>query len=159
MLGYNRWQLLKGLAASFCILGIVSFALMYFIPAPPSKVVMASGFKGTSFEHFASRYREIFARSNIELELHETGGAVDNVKLLQDPESGVQIALVTGGISDGEHAPGLLSLGTVYNNPFFFIRRMNRLSGFRSSKENALPSGQSEAALELQPKKSLEKPA
>src|SRR5262249_55414856 len=126
MLGYNRWQLFKGLAASLCIVSIVSLALIYFIPAPPSKVVMASGFKGTSFEYFARQYRERFARSNIELELRETGGALENVKLLQDPESGVQIAFVFGGVSDGKHAPGLLSLGTVYNNPYWI---------FYSSKE------------------------
>ena len=105
MLGYNRWQLFKGMAASLCVVGIVSLALIYFIPAPPSKVVMAVGFKGTSFEYFAKQYREIFARYNVELELRETGGAVDNVKLLQDPESGVQIGLVIGGISDGKYAP------------------------------------------------------
>ena len=138
MLGYNRWQLLKGLAASFCILGIVSLALIYFIPAPPSKVVMATGVKGSSFEYFSKQYRDIFARSNIELELRETAGAVDNVKLLQDPKSDVQIALVTGGVSDGEHAPGLLSLGTVYNNPFWIfyssnepVERLSQLKGKR----------------------------
>jgi TRAP-type uncharacterized transport system substrate-binding protein len=121
MLGYNRWHLFKGLAASFCILGIVSLALIYFIPAPPSKVVMATGVKGSSFEYFAKQYREIFARSNIELELRETAGAVETVKLLQDPKSDVQIALMIGGVSDGKHAPGLLSLGTVYNNPFWIF--------------------------------------
>ena len=47
MLGYNRWQLFKGLAASFCIMGVVSLALIYFIPAPPSKVVMATGVNGS----------------------------------------------------------------------------------------------------------------
>ena len=125
MLGYNRWQLFKGLAASFCILGIVSLALIYFIPAPPSKVVMATGVKGSSFEYFAKQYREIFARSNIELELRETAGAVETVKLLQDPKSDVQIALMIGGVSDGKHAPGLLSLGTVYNNPFWIFYSSN----------------------------------
>jgi TRAP-type uncharacterized transport system substrate-binding protein len=70
-------------------------------------------------------FREILARSNIELELRETGGAVENVKLLQDPKSGVQIALVVGGVSDGKHAPGLLSLGTVYNNPYWIFYSSN----------------------------------
>ena len=113
MLGYNRWQLLKGLAASLCILGVVSLALMYFIPAPPSKVVMATGVKGSAFEYFAKQYREIFARFNIELELRETAGAVETVKLLQDPKSDVQI-------------------GTPIHSGFF-IRRMNRLSAYHSS--------------------------
>ena len=125
MLGYNRWQLFKGLAASLCIVGIVSLALMYFIPAPPSKVVMATGVKGSSFEYFAKQYREIFARSNIELELRETAGAVETIKLLQDPKSDVQIALMLGGVSDGKHAPGLLSLGTVYNNPYWIFYSSN----------------------------------
>src|SRR5499427_3862110 len=125
MLGYNRWQLLKGLAASLCIVGIVSLALMYFIPAPPSKVVMATGVKGSSFEYFAKQYREIFARSNIELELRETAGVFESVRLLQNPKSGIQIAFVLGGVSDGKHAPGLLSLGTVYNNPYWIFYSSN----------------------------------
>jgi TRAP-type uncharacterized transport system substrate-binding protein len=125
MLGYNRWQLFKGLAASFCIVGIVSLALIYFIPAPPSKVTMASAFKGSTFEYYSRQYREIFARSNVELELRETAGAIENVKLLQDPKSDVQIALVIGGVSDGKHAPGLLSLGTVYNTPYWIFYSSN----------------------------------
>ena len=106
MLGYNRWQLFKGSAASFCVVGIISLALSYFIPAPPSKVTMASGFKGTTFEYYARQYQEIFARSNVELVLRESAGAVANVQLLQDPKSGVQIAFVLGGVSDEKHAPG-----------------------------------------------------
>ena len=115
MLGYSRWQLFKGLAAAVAIVSIVSLVLIYFFPAPPSKVTMATAFKGSSFEYYGQQYREIFARSNVELELRETAGAVENVKLLQDPKSGIQIAFVLGGVSDGKHAPGLLSLGTVYN--------------------------------------------
>ena len=125
MLGYNRGQLFKGLAASFCVVGIVSLLLIYFIPAPPSKVTMATAFKGSSVEYYGRQYREILARSNIELELRETAGAVENVKLLQDPKSGIQIAFVLGGVSDGKHAPGLLSLGTVYNNPYWIFYSSN----------------------------------
>src|SRR5499427_3893527 len=103
MLGFSRWQLFKGLVLAAGIMGVVSLALAHFIPAPPSTVVMATAFKGSSFEYYGRQYREIFARSNIELELRETAGAVENVKLLQDPKSGVQIALVLGGTSDGKH--------------------------------------------------------
>ena len=74
MLGFSRWQLFKGLAAIVCVVGIVSFALIYFIPAPPSKVVMATAFKGASFEYYGKQCRDIFARSNVKLELRETAG-------------------------------------------------------------------------------------
>jgi hypothetical protein len=68
---------------------------------------MATGPKGGTFEYYGSQYRETFARSNIELELRETAGSAENLELLLDPETGVQIAQMTGGISDGKHAPVL----------------------------------------------------
>ena len=94
---FSRWQIFKTLAAIVCTVGIVSLALIYFIPGPPSKVVMATAFKGASFEFYGRQYREIFARYKVDLELRETAGAVENVKLLQDPKSDVQIAFTTGG--------------------------------------------------------------
>jgi TRAP-type uncharacterized transport system substrate-binding protein len=125
MLGFSRWQLFKGLVLAVGIMGIVSLALIYFIPAPPSTVTIATGFKGSSVEHYGRRYREIFARSHVQLELRETDGAVENVQLLQDPKSGIQIAFVIGGVSDGEHTPGVLSLGTIYNSPFWIFYSSN----------------------------------
>ena len=145
MLGYSRWQLFKGLAAAVAIVSIVSLVLIYFFPAPPSKITMATAFKGSSFEYYGQQYREIFARSNVELELRETAGALENVKLLQDQNSGVQIAFVLGGVSDGKHSPGLLSLGTVYNNPFWIFYSSNepfdRLSQLKGKRIAVGPVG------------------
>ena len=142
---FSRWQLFIGLAAIACILGIVSFSLSYFIPAPPSKIVMATAFKGASFEYYGRQYREIFARSNVVLELRETAGAVENVRLLQDSKSDVQIAFVTGGVSNGKSAPGLLSLGTVYNQPFWIFysstEPLNRLSQLKGKRIAVGPEG------------------
>ena len=42
---------------------------------PPSKVIMATGPNGSTFEYYGRQYRETFARSNVELELRETGAA------------------------------------------------------------------------------------
>src|SRR5262249_17363299 len=59
-------------------------------------------------------------------------------ELLKNPNSGVQIGLVFGGVSDGERAPGVLSLGTVYTNPFWIfyssdepLDRLSQLKGKR----------------------------
>ncbi|MGB8620965.1 MAG: hypothetical protein WCD65_26090 [Pseudolabrys sp.] len=57
MLGYSRWQLFKGLATAVAIVSIVSLVLIYFIPAPPSKITMATAFKGSSFEYYGHQYR------------------------------------------------------------------------------------------------------
>ena len=72
---------------------------------------MATGFQGSSFEYVGQRYRDIFARSHVELKLRETTGALDNIELLKNPNSGVQIALVFGGIPDGERAPQFVTAG------------------------------------------------
>src|SRR5665811_2163372 len=145
MLGFSRWQLFKALATIVCIVGIVSLALIYFIPAPPSKVVVATAFKGGSFDYYGQQYGEIFSSFHVELSLPETAGAVENVKLLQDPKSGVQIAFVTGGVSDRKHAPGILSLGTVYNQPFWIFYSSNepfdRLSQLKGKRIAVGPVG------------------
>ena len=112
MLGFSRWQLFRGLAAALGMVSIVSLALIYFVPATPSKVIMATGPKGSLSEYYGRQYRETFARSDVELELRETAGAPENLEFLLDPKTGVEIAYMLGGVSDGKHAPGLLSLGT-----------------------------------------------
>src|SRR5262245_1623114 len=108
-------------ALFFVLLGIVSGGLAYYYPLPPTRVTMATAFKGTGFHYYGTRYRDVFARHEVTLDLKETAGAVDNLRLLQDPSSGVQIAFVLGGVSDGDRSPGLLSLGTVYNVAFWIF--------------------------------------
>ena len=145
MWGLGWSGLFKGLVAALCIVSIISLALVYFIPAPPSKVVMATAFKGASFEYYGRQYRDIFARSSVTLELLETAGSVENVALLQDPKSGVQITFVTGGVSDGKHAPGILSLGTVYNQPYWIFysstEPLDRLSQLKAKRIAVGPEG------------------
>lgn len=145
MLGFDRWQLFKGLALAVGTLGVVSLALIYFIPAPPSKVAMATSFKGSGAEYYGNQYREIFARFNIELEPRVTAGAGENLKLLQDPKSGVQIGIVVSGLSDRKQAPGLLSLGTIYNLPFWLFysskEPFDRLSQFEGKRIAVGPVG------------------
>jgi TRAP-type uncharacterized transport system substrate-binding protein len=145
VMGFSRWQLFKILASIIGIVGIVSLALIHFIPAPPSKVVMATAFKGASFDYYGRKYREMFARHNVDLELRETAGAAENVKLLQDPKSGVQIGFVTSGVSDAKHAPDVLSLGTVYNEPFWIFyssnEQLDRLSQLKGKRIAVGPVG------------------
>jgi TRAP-type uncharacterized transport system substrate-binding protein len=139
MLGLGWSGPLKGLAAIFCALGVISLALTYFIPTPPTKIAIAtSAIKGTTYEYYAQRYRERFARANVKLELRESPGSVESLRLLQDAGSEVQLAFMYGGISDGEHAPGLLSIGIIYNNPFWIfyssadpLERLSQLKGKR----------------------------
>ena len=146
MLGFNRWHLLKGLAAFLCVFGVVSLALIYFIPTPPSKIAMATSvIKGTTYDYYAQRYREQFARANVKLEFLKFPGSAETLSLLQNAGSGVQFAFMYGGTSDGEHTPGLLSLGIVYNNPFWIFyssaEPLDRLSQLKGKRIAVGPPG------------------
>src|SRR5579871_2388812 len=144
-LGLSRRTLLLGLAASLCTIGIVSLVLSYLIPAPPSKVTIGTAFKGASFDWFGQRYREHFASANVTLELRETEGALENLNLLQNPGSGVQIGFVTGGVSNASLSPGLLSLGTVDYLPIWIFYSSNetieRLAQLRGKRIAVGPVG------------------
>jgi TRAP-type uncharacterized transport system substrate-binding protein len=138
MWGFSRRRLFKWLVATLCIVGAVSFALTYFFPAPPSTVTIGTAFKGASYDYYGQRYRDRFARAHVKLELRETAGALENLKLLLDPNSGVQIAFMNGGVSNGTLAPGLLSLGLVYYQPYWIfytstepIERLSQIKGKR----------------------------
>jgi TRAP-type uncharacterized transport system substrate-binding protein len=101
--------------------------------------------KGTTYDFYAQRYRERFARANVKLEFRESPGSVETLGLLQDAVSGVQFAFMYGGTSDGEHTPGLLSLGIVYNNPFWVFyssaEAFDRLSQLKGKRIAVGPAG------------------
>jgi amino acid permease len=50
MLGFNGRQLFKASAIAALAIATISLLLIYFIPAPPSTVTMATAFKGSSFK-------------------------------------------------------------------------------------------------------------
>jgi len=145
MLGFNRWLLLKILAAILCVIGITSLLVIYFIPAPPSKITIATGSKGGAFEFYGLRYQQIFARAHINLEVRLTSAGPENLKLLKDPDSDVQIGFVGGGVSDGKHEPGLLSLGTINYMPCWIfysaIEPLDRLSQLKGKRIAVGPIG------------------
>jgi TRAP-type uncharacterized transport system substrate-binding protein len=117
----SHGSLTRWVAALLCV-GILSWlALEYLVPSPPSRITIATGPKGSSFDYFGRRYRARFARVGINLELRQTVGALENLQLLEDPKSGVDIGFTTGGISDASQAPDLLSTGLIYNVPFWIF--------------------------------------
>src|ERR1700712_524236 len=87
MLGYTRNHLLVLLAAMVSVMSITSLLLMYFIPAPPSEFSIATGGSRQIYEGIGNQYREILARSKVNLRVELTSGAQENIGLLNDPSS------------------------------------------------------------------------
>lgn len=99
--------ILVGLAASIWI------AASYLTPAPPKRIVMATGPAATTYAGFGEEYRSILARDGIRIETRTTAGARENYRLLKDPAGEVDVAFVRGGIGTPEESPHLVSLGVV----------------------------------------------
>src|SRR5258708_35436017 len=75
---------------------------------------MGTGAEGGAYFEVGKRYRDLLARDGITLRLGPTSGALENLKLLRDPQSGVRVALLQGGITDERSSPEAEALGTVF---------------------------------------------
>lgn len=83
---------------------------------------MATGPDGGGYHEIGEQYQALLARSGVELKLVATAGSVENLSLLRDPRSGVNIALVQSG-SVGKATSGLDSLGTLFYEPLWIFHR------------------------------------
>jgi TRAP-type uncharacterized transport system substrate-binding protein len=102
---------------------VVAVAMLLYRSLPPGTVVIATDLKGGMYSQIAQRYQEIFDRHGVRLELLATHGSVENVGHLRDPHTGVSVALVQGGVTSTVEAPELVSLGTLFYEPFWLFSR------------------------------------
>lgn len=142
MLGYPRWYLFIALVLALILVSAIWIAIGILIPAPPTRISLAGSFSGGHFEALALRYQEILARSHLKVNVVRSAGSVDNLISLQDQHSGVDVAFVQGGISDGQRAPGLLSLGRIdYQVFWLFSRGEDPITDLRQLKGQRIALG------------------
>src|SRR5262249_61124859 len=98
-----RRLLLVALPAA-AVLTIFHLAYSLVDPLPPRHLVIGAGIAGSGYDNFARRYAQILARDGIDLEIRNTGGAVENLDLLRDPAPKVQPALTTLGFPQPCHS-------------------------------------------------------
>lgn len=125
-------------AGPFIVLTIVLLALAYWIldPNPPKKVVLATGTEQGAYSEFGKRYAQILKGYGITVELRNTQGAAENLRMLLDAKSGVDIAFMQGGAgdrlrreanaiaqADDDDEAGLVSLGSLFYEPVWLFYR------------------------------------
>lgn len=125
--GYLR-SFLKDLASTAIVpvvllLVVVVIGLHFVEPAPPERIVISTSRQEGQYGAFAERYRAILARDGVTLELRASEGSIENLKLLNDPGSGVDLAFVQGGLTTAADSPGLDSLGSLYYEPLWIFYR------------------------------------
>ena len=115
----------------FILLALALLALAYWMldPAPPKHVVLATGADQGAYAEFGKRYVQALKPYGITVELRSTQGAAENLSLLRDPNSGVDIAFVQGGADieraqgDNEPGDGLIALGSLFYEPVWLFYR------------------------------------
>jgi TRAP transporter TAXI family solute receptor len=106
------------------VLVLAGFALAYRYvdPAPPRKIRIAAGVEEGAYTASARRYARILARDGLTLEVVTTSGSVDNLRLLQAEQGGVNVAFVQGGTAPPD-AKDLMALASVFLEPLWvFVR-------------------------------------
>ena len=116
----------------FALLVAVLLVAAYLVldPQPPRRVVLATGVEQGAYAEFGKRYAAALKEHGIAVELRPTQGAAENLALLRDPASGVDLAFVQGG-ADGEtraaddeqRNAGLVSLGSMFYEPIWLFYR------------------------------------
>lgn len=114
--------------APAAVLTIVGFvvASQFIKPAPPTRLVIATGRTDGAYYQFGLRYRELLAPQGITLEVRSTSGSVENIRLLEDPQAGVGVAFVQGGTAGPARSQELVSLGSLYFEPLWVFSRAAR---------------------------------
>ena len=119
MRGGAMWRI-YGPVIAVAILGFV-IALFLMDPAPPKTIRFGAGAPGGAYHAYAERYQRLLAEQGVEVELVDTAGSIDNLRLLE--EGFIDVALVQGALTGLTEEKTLRSLGGLFEEPFWvFVR-------------------------------------
>lgn len=119
------WLVVAGAA----LLLVLAYVVLQ--PSPPRSVVLATGVDQGAYAEFGRRYAELLKPHGITVTLRSSQGAAENLALLRDPRSGVDIAFVQGGSDERSaaeaqaDAEGLVSLGSLFHEPVWLFYRQD----------------------------------
>jgi len=157
----NNWP---AVATAVTTAAIVIAAIVILRTMPPRTIVMATGPEGGAYYEVGKRYRAVLARAGVEVRLVPTAGSLENLDLLHNPRSRVDVALIQGGTVSAQASAGLESLGTVFYEPLWMFHKREPgktiLDQLRGGKISVGPvgSGTRVLALELLKRNGIERP-
>ena len=114
----------RGILLVLALIAVAIWVSAQFLqPAPARRIVLASGAGFGLYHEYAERYRQALARDGVVVEERMTAGAAENLRLLLDPKSDVQVAFLQGGIADTARAGGVEMLASLYYEPLWVFYR------------------------------------
>jgi TRAP transporter TAXI family solute receptor len=144
----DSWREWLKIGLPVLLLTAVAFAVAWHFvqPAPPKHVVIATGSSQGTYYQVATRYADYFAANGVDLQVKETGGSVENYRLLTSPDSGVDIAIVQSGSAPPvDQRPHVQAVAGIYYEPVWVFYRgdspINQLSQLAGKKIAVGPEG------------------
>lgn len=116
-------------AALFALLMILFGVLWILIPPPPKSIEIATGFPTGLYYQFGERLKADLSKEGVNLKVRSTGGTLDNLALLKDPKSGVDFAMVQGGVANPADYPKLVSIAGMFYEPIWVWYREGVFKG------------------------------
>lgn len=122
-------------------------------PAPPDTLVIAGGQAGSSFENNAKKYAQLISKHGIKVKIVTTDGSEENLNLLQKENGTIDVGFVQAGLVDEDETHGIMSLGTMYVQPFMVFYRgrgdVDHLTELKGKKIAIGPEGSGTNTLSL----------
>lgn len=97
------------------------FAARFIEPTPPKELTIAAGAVDGDYYRYAQIYQQKLADQGITLNILETAGSIENIKLLEDRKA--DIAFVQSGLATAENAEYIETLGGLYYEPIWVFTR------------------------------------
>ena len=129
-----------GIGAVLALTAVI-ITYQFVEPAPPKSLSIATASAEGAYYSFANEYKEHFAKENIDLEVIETSGSVENLELLQSGK--VDIAFLQGGIGTAKDFPDFVGLASLYEEPLIiFVRKGLKVETFADFTGKIIAAGE-----------------
>jgi TRAP transporter TAXI family solute receptor len=107
------------------VIGSFWLAAQFIEPLPPGRIVLATGPEGSAAYTLGQRYREILAKSGVQVEVRATRGPGENVKLLAGERASADAAFLVAGTVPPDEAARIENLSNLFYAPLWGLKRIS----------------------------------
>ena len=105
--------------AFIVLIASIFLTIWLLLPGPPKTLTIATGFPDGLYHQFAKQLQVELAKEKIVLRIQNTGGSVDNLALMADSKSGVDLAIIQSGVGNPNQYPKLTALAGLFYEPLW----------------------------------------
>ena len=106
-------------SAFIVLIASIFLTIWLLLPGPPKTLTIATGFPDGLYHQFAKQLQVELAKEKIVLRIQNTGGSVDNLALIADSKSGVDLAIIQSGVGNPNQYPKLTALAGLFYEPLW----------------------------------------